>query len=45
MTTPSSAGADDDYPKISRRRARLVIAILVAILVADIASVVVLFWF
>ena len=44
MTTPASAALDDDYPKITRRRARLVIAILVAISVADMALVVVLFW-
>jgi hypothetical protein len=45
MTTISSAALDDDYPRVTRRRARLLIAILAALLAADIASVVaVLFW-
>ena len=35
----------DDYAKITRRRAGIAIVILAALLVADIASVIVLFWY
>jgi hypothetical protein len=45
MMTASSAALDDDYPRVTRRRAGLLIFILAALLVADVASVfAVLFW-
>jgi hypothetical protein len=45
VTTRSSAARGEDYPRITRPRAGLLIAALLAYLVAGIASVVaMLFW-